>query len=236
MSDKKSITVHDFLKTQEMIWALFEDVMHFWKVLDKDDSQTIRRSCIRALVAVIEAALYQVKIYLIYANDKAYISLLPEELVLLSEKTYHIDKKGNAKPVEKFSPFKNTFLFIFNTLFRYTNDTFRIDKKDQHWSDFDTIIKARNRLMHPKLLSDINVTDLELKRAKQLALWNAEIQARAFFSLIKIEAKLNPKVRKELISSNFWENLKSKVSEYTLEMGVELDEEAQNFIKDILLD
>ncbi len=216
-----------------MISVLSNDVGQIWEILNKDDSQTMRRSFIRALVAAIEATLYQVKMNLIYARDKEYISLLPEELVLLSEKTYHIDKNGNVKPIDKFSPFKNTFLFIYNTFFRYTNRSYRIDKKDKHWSYFNTILKARNRLMHPKSLGDLNVTDLELKRGKDLTKWNAELQIRAIFSLLELEGKFNPKIRREISSGRFWKNVRLRTMQLSTEKGQELGKEAKKFIDEL---
>jgi hypothetical protein len=90
--------------------------------------------------------------------------------------------------------------------------------------------------MHPKSLDDLNVTDLEIKRAKDLAKWNVELQMRAFFSLVNIEVKFNPKMRKAIHSGKFRKNVESIVSELSSEMGVEFDGEAKNFIKEILPD
>lgn len=233
MGDKRAKNVNDILKSQYMILVLNNDVRHFWQILDKDDSQIIRRTYIRALFAAIEASLYQAKMNLIYANKMEYISLLPEELVLLSEKTCHIDDKGNAKLINKFSPFRNTFLFIYNTIFRYANTAYQIDKKDKHWSNFIIILETRNRLMHPKSISDLNVNDLELKRAKEVAMWNQTLQMKAVSSLMTIEAKFNPKLRQELSSGNFWENVKTRIIKQSVEKGLESNEEVKNFIDEI---
>ena len=233
MNNKKSFALYDFFQTQEMTYVLSNDVREIWKILDKDDSQTMRRAFIRALFAAIEGALYRVKIDLIYAHDKEYINLLPEELVLLSEKIYHIDKNGNAKSIDKFSPTKNTFLFIYNTLFRYTHNSYRIDKKDKYWSFFITILKARNRLMHPKTIDDLNVTDIELKQAKDLLFWIAELQIRAIFSSIKIEGKFNPEIRREINSGKFWEKVRLRFLQLSTEKEQELSKEAKKFIDEL---
>jgi hypothetical protein len=230
MGNKRAKSADDILEIQNMILVLNNDVRHFWKILEKDDSQLIRRTFIRTLFAAIEASLYQAKMILIYANNMGYISLLPEELVLLLEKNYQIDDKGKAKPINNFQSFRNNFLFIYNTLFRYVNISYQIDKKDKHWGNLITILKTRNRLMHPKLISDLNVNDLELRRAKEVAMWKGTLQAHAVNSLVTIEAKFNPKLRQELSSGNFWENIKSKVKKLGVEEGLEMNDENKNLV------
>lgn len=70
MNEKNTITAGDFFQTIEMMRDQVNAVSQIWKLLVKDDAQTIRRSFIRALFAAIEASLYQVKMNLIYAQDQ----------------------------------------------------------------------------------------------------------------------------------------------------------------------
>lgn len=172
-------------------YLLFDDVQKNEEILNKNDSQLNRRNYLRSLISFYEYGLSFVRektlgLLIEDANIKGKWNFL--ELVPLFDFTPNIgaDGKLNDKLPNKF-PFINLIKYTIKTLSQViglSTDIF----SDGNWDDFIKSLRIRNRITHPKLNTDIIISDEELINIKKgWDWWNSsmKIVLDAYYEFLK---------------------------------------------------
>lgn len=96
-------------------------------------------------------------------KDKAYRA----KIAALLGESYSVDEKGHAHARELLTPTLSNVVFSFNCYAEVFASPFRLDKGGQGWQALQKAFKIRNRLMHPKRPSDLEVSDDELHSVRE---------------------------------------------------------------------
>lgn len=141
------------------------DVMDLLKE-GKTITQAERRAFVRAVFAFVESILFAMKHQL-----RTYTTMDPVDALLLSEETYEIDGDGEIRTQKTKLSLKSNVKFTFKCWARVTRTKCILELGDDGWNKLQLAIKIRDRLMHPKAVSDFNVSDKELDNAKAAFFW-----------------------------------------------------------------
>jgi len=133
-------------------------------LLVSEDSQFNRRVYIRALFAYFEGFSFFMRrnaeeLLSIRATIRKSIDY--DTLFLLQEKVPHITSGGKVRHREHKVPFADHFAFTLRTHFsalEIEEDPF----KDSGWPLFQKALAVRDRITHPKLASDVEITNEDL--------------------------------------------------------------------------
>lgn len=171
---------------------LSEDVSYFKvRLADEADKNIIRRSYVRSVFAFIEGYLYAFKqISLRISEESVGIKLNPEEIVALKEIEVSVDGDGKIKERPKYIPAKNSLVFSISSIAKQHEANFTLDKGGQGWESYQSAIKIRDRLMHPKKHMDLQVNDTELENVVNTYEWFTT-ELRRLEEAIAVAARLN---------------------------------------------
>jgi hypothetical protein len=122
--------------------------------------QTDRRAYVRAVFACIEGLTYTAKQTILEDFPK---SLASAETALIKEETFDLDDKGSPKVRPLFIQLAKNVRFTFSLLARFREVPVTLKVDGLGWQSFLTAIEIRNRVMHPKCVGDLSITDDELK-------------------------------------------------------------------------
>jgi len=159
----KSVELKKALEdSNKMMEILGYDCKRHYIACKSGSNQPHRRSYVRAVFAYIEGMLHQTKEIARHfgMRDKA---LSQQELNLLQGLTYEVNDKGKVISKISYMPFKNDFKFAFYTFSKSCEATFEPDLGGQGWESLEKSRKVRDRLMHPKRVEDLEITDIEIK-------------------------------------------------------------------------
>jgi hypothetical protein len=93
---------------------------------------------------------------------------------MLREQNADIQDDGKLRITQRFASTKSNLRFALATFNRVLNLNFQPDYTLQGWNALQEIIKARNRLMHPKTASDLEISDKTMKAVFDANAWMAE--------------------------------------------------------------
>jgi hypothetical protein len=161
-----------FREIRDPLLRLLQDAQSAEDLLSNGDTQFARRAYVRCLFAFIEGAVWILK----YAcrngkTPKGVLPVSPGEYALLGDVSYELKSSGELSEQPKFLRLQENVKFcavLFNRLFGSKIDL-KVGSGD--WQKFITAIGIRNRITHPKHLSDFDITDEELKICQDTCLW-----------------------------------------------------------------
>jgi hypothetical protein len=123
-----------------------------------------KRELIRAVFAAIEGLHWRLKQDVFrHAEDTATRLSLHERAALLEE-AYTVDERGIVHTQSRNLPLPTAIRLVFNIVKRYRPE-YELDFTHVGWSNLRIAIDVRNRLVHPKTLDDLTVSELEVKQA-----------------------------------------------------------------------
>jgi len=145
------------------------------KTLNKDSDEALElfrfatpefctRTIVRTLSAEFEAMIFFLAELLVKLNciDSKVFNLSPEELNVLKSESLMIKRNGDISVTQKFYPFQERMLFVLKMAAKILNPDAMPNTNDSNWANVKSFIKIRNRLTHPKSLSDLHITDNEV--------------------------------------------------------------------------
>ena len=148
---------------------LISDVRTAMQRFDSDQSQQVRRDMIRTLLAAIEGYVWLYREHVIEAARSMDALTLKEE-VALSEASYQVTEQGKIAEQPRYLSMLAAFRLITRIASRLDSDlTIRFDTGD--WERLRTAIAIRNRIMHPKQRSDLEISDQDLASAQNAFFW-----------------------------------------------------------------
>lgn len=173
MNDEKLLAEYEtisaeMLNTERLLGG---DIKMCDAALREDDSQFWRRTYVRALFAYIEGLNYLKKVHAFQAHLAGRVKYTKAELSVILEESYELNNQGEAVERTSFKSLDKNLRFAFQVYARIYDICFKVDCSGLGWQSFKTAIKIRNRVTHPKRLSDLSITDDELQTLDETLEW-----------------------------------------------------------------
>lgn len=147
--------------------VLVGDVIAAQERLKLTDTQSLRRDLIRSTFAAIEGLHWQLKRNVL---EHARSKLSHHERAAMMEETYAVDVKGNVEAVPRFLPLPTAIRLVVQIVCRY-RPAYKVDFSHRGWSNLKKAVAIRNRLVHPKTLEDLTVSDADINAAISAFHW-----------------------------------------------------------------
>jgi hypothetical protein len=128
------------------------------------------RMLIRSMFATIEGIVYGMK-QLAFAANRADGPLTLDELLICKEISFGQKGNGEVDGSSMRLKFESNVKFAFAVLAKVFHQSFELNTNCQAWNRLVQSVKVRNRLVHPKRSSDLELTDDELRHAIEAYQW-----------------------------------------------------------------
>lgn len=148
-----------------------------FKRLKSEDSQTNRRALIRAIFAAIEGLVWRLK-QDIYSHSNRLSALTAHEQAAMLEEGYNVDKNGIVSAIPRFLPLPSKIRLVVRIVQRYRPD-YTLDFNHQGWANLKSSVDVRNRIIHPKSLTDLEISDDEISEALSAFNWMLALNIEA---------------------------------------------------------
>lgn len=146
---------------REIQESLGQDILICTKMLEQEDNQFWRRTLVRSSFAFIEGMVHRMKQLAFEVCSYEGISLSRSEAAMLLEEGYELNDKGEAISKMNYMHITKNVRFAFKLLARAYGVNHELKVDDAGWDNFKKALKIRDRLMHPKSSSDLNVDDAD---------------------------------------------------------------------------
>ncbi|MCU1162469.1 hypothetical protein [Stenotrophomonas maltophilia] len=182
----------------DLIPSLQEDVLKAYELLESDrSSQFFRRALARATFAYVEALIEAVRNEL-RSTIRSGVGLA--ELTPKDEET--LGFLGVVGSPTKFLPVEQGLKRTFKLAARIWGLDFRLETDGEHFRDFLAAKDARNRLMHPRTLHDVEVTDEDMACYTIAGQWVQTETQRLFRARIGgLLSQMSPESRRAFLDS-----------------------------------
>ncbi|MGC9396298.1 MAG: hypothetical protein ACP5J4_15755 [Anaerolineae bacterium] len=141
---------------------------------DNDYSvQHLRRTLVRTLFAMIEGITFAHKQKILADYEAGRRHLSHAEYAILTEESYQLRDSGTIRTSPNYPNIQANIKFVFPLYARILDSEFTFDPplSAPGWQSLCRSIEIRNRLMHPKSLTDLDVTDTDLEEVEKAAEW-----------------------------------------------------------------
>lgn len=154
-----------FFVSGEFSKVLAEDVTRAKKRMEAEPCDSHRREFVRTTYSAIEAQAWQLKMFVIdHVLDKRKASIY--EISALREESYAINDKGDIYMQSRGYSLK-VGLRLVVAILKNHEIPIQIDFSSADWKNIDQALKIRNRVIHPKNMSDISVSENEANSCYQ---------------------------------------------------------------------
>lgn len=151
-----------------MLWTVLRsDVDAADAAITKKDSPFARRQFVRTALAKVEGLTSVLKQLALTSPDTYSAS----EITLLREETFALDEKGEPQATTANLKLASNIQFAFRMYAKYCGLRFPLPTSRSEWGDLRQAIRVRNRLMHPKALESLDVTNSELEATRRATNW-----------------------------------------------------------------
>lgn len=151
----------------DLFTAATTDITDLQKRLREADSPTDRRALVRSVFAFVESMLFALKQEALHHSS----IFSPAELALLREESYELGDDGEAWIRPARLTLKRNLKFTFIAFAKAWRTRSRLDLSDAGWQNFQSALKVRDRLMHPKRIADLDVSDDEVRMVNHASVW-----------------------------------------------------------------
>lgn len=137
--------------------------------LKKADTQANRRELVRATFSAVEGLLWQLK-QGIFEDATVLERISIHEQSALREETYSVDQRGKVNAQPRFLPITVSIRLVVDIVQRF-RPKYELDFSHVGWQCLRNAIEVRNRIMHPKNLDELTVTDDDLRNCDRGFAW-----------------------------------------------------------------
>ncbi|MCH8043609.1 MAG: hypothetical protein IID44_07805 [Planctomycetes bacterium] len=185
----------------ELLKILGDDIGVCVDSLKEDPAnQFMRRTLVRTVFSYVDASLFVLRQYACEYHEDYSCTLLAqvgpaetvptlrkhfqriltiEELCALRETTPQVGSDGKVRISPLFIKQKNAVRFTFSMYGKSCGLNVTPDYSDNRWKLFQDSINVRNRITHPKTVSNMSVTDDEVNAVVNACGWFFEAMNRA---------------------------------------------------------
>jgi hypothetical protein len=155
-------------------FATHQELLEFMRVLPDDvstallrlqehDDQYNRRTLVRAMFAVVEGMVFVMKQECLGRPDHMRTHYDVAEIAMLREESYGVNDKGEAFLQTRYVPLLDNLKFAMAMYRRGSVAGHGLDLSGRGWQHFRAAIGVRNRVMHPKSIEELSITDRDLE-------------------------------------------------------------------------
>lgn len=163
------------MKIRELIEPLLvyaDDALSAATLLEDTDGQFARRAYIRSTMAVIEGTIWLLKQTCLKANHPSKPKRIPVAVfAILCDETYDLKNNGEVRTSTKYLKLPDNVRFTIDTCNQLFGCNLDLQVGHAPWDRFLTAVKIRNRIMHPKVIADFEVSDQEISDFKDVIGW-----------------------------------------------------------------
>lgn len=134
--------------------------------------QTQRRLIVRSAFAGIEAIVFRFKQLALESQNAS--TLTPAERAICAEESYELGSRGQVETRSARLRLLPNLRFAFQIAAKVEQVPFVLDVSGQGWQALRAGLVVRHRLMHPKRIADLRVSDEEAEFSIQAFLWVEE--------------------------------------------------------------
>jgi len=183
-----------FLKT------LQDDVMAALDAYFREDTQYNRRMIIRVFASAVEGDVYHLKDHCLNRLDSNPAFYTTGEAAVLRESSYYLDNSATVLARPQFYRTPENFHFVLKAFAKDTIPDLDIRKDTAGWTNFRNAFHIRNRVTHPKVDSDLLISDRDVGCVQRAFLWYQKVLVRTgLIGGLLLNTKYD-KVRSELKS------------------------------------
>lgn len=113
------------------------------------------------------------------------------EIAILRGLRYELDDEGEPRAVPNYQKLTRLVRFSFAILARTYGLRFSLDVQGDGWRCLRSTVRVRNRLLHPRVTEDLNVSTQELREASRAVTWFRE---QSIGLTREIKARLNARI------------------------------------------
>jgi hypothetical protein len=154
--------------------VLSHDVSDCVDLIALPNSQTHRRSLVRAFFAYVEGVVFGLKQQALDAALEDPGLFTPAEIAALREEQFIVDHHGRVSTDKKFIKPLPNIRFALESYVRDVEPSFRLDVSDARWDDLGRSLRVRDRITHPKAHADLTVSDDEVESLRRAWEWFKE--------------------------------------------------------------
>ncbi len=147
--------------------ALTADVNSAWERVVNSANATYRREFIRSVSAAIEGLHWQLKDDLL---KRSWYRLSVHEQAAMLEESFSINDRGIVSVQPRFLPLSIAVRLVVQVIKRL-RPTHELDFNNVGWSNLKSTIEVRNRIVHPKSMADLDVSEKEVEEAMNSFNW-----------------------------------------------------------------
>ena len=152
-------------EAQKAVWRTYEvlakDISELLPAKAKDVPRALspmdRRALVRSVGSLFEAVAYVLKTSAV--SDPRDVLLTTAEIALAQEVTYCLDSKGRPKEGVAKLRVEENVRFAFALFAKTTHHDFTLDVGGDGWEYFRYAVTLRNKLMHPKTIDALDISD-----------------------------------------------------------------------------
>jgi hypothetical protein len=179
---------------EEISDTLIGDVTKCQKMLNKATKPFWRRTLVRSLFACMEGITHCMKSVAIELAEVNAVEVTRAEYALLREEAYNLTDKGDAMTSKCKVKTVDNLVFSLRTTARAGKSSYAVDKTSENWCCLKEALRIRDRITHPKVSGDLEISDFELRAIQKTIKWYFEsvydvisIVVRSFDDLLKDE-------------------------------------------------
>jgi hypothetical protein len=140
--------------------VLIGDFVDAAERLKNSDSPINRRALVRAAFSGVEGLLWSLKQH-VFAHARDLAKLTIHEQAALLEETYSVDPGGEVRPQPRFLPTATSIRLAVRAA-QKVSGSYNLDFGHRGWQRLQNAIDVRHRIVHPKDLAALTVTDAEI--------------------------------------------------------------------------
>jgi len=129
------------------------------------------RTLIRTYFSLVEGLAFQLRQVTLATLEPHPDRLTAAELSLLREERYSLNKKGEPEASENFQRVLPNLLFTIRCYLKNHGASFEPDVSHHGWQALQHTVAVRNRVTHPKSVSDLTLTEEDLRRLIAASVW-----------------------------------------------------------------
>lgn len=157
------------------------------------DTQSDRRDLMRASFAAIEGLVWVYRKHVEgVAGDSDEMS--PITKMAFSDLTYRVTEKGVIEHQTRFTTMTAMIKFTTNEA-KKLSPKLKVDFGVQGWTDLLAFIAIRNRITHPKTLTELRISDDDLKIAMSALFWVLNLVGDVMQSTTQVSVKYLSELR-----------------------------------------
>lgn len=183
--DRLTEIVKEFILVREIIQADIDrarlktvgvQLDHLKNLQELSEAQSYSRLTVISTVALFEALTHQLFFLIDNVDDVILVRLLPSEYYhALKGLSPRIDKNGEPTLVKIKPNFFQRLEFSYKCFSKLFGLPVELDKGSGGWSKFKSTIEVRNRIVHPKTVDCLSLTDREISDLNSSHVWFSQM-------------------------------------------------------------